>query len=1093
MNGLYLHRSNRLEALAEALASIVRSSPLPPLETETVVVQSRGMGAWVQQQLAAATGVSMVQEFPFPAAHAQSLFRAALGPQVSGQSAFERRRLEWRVAALLPEIIGRPGAEGLARYLAQKPHPLKRFQVAQRIAASFDRYVAHRPATLHEWEAGRGTGWQAELWRLLTQGTPEGSPLSLQRKFEAAIAADPRALASLPQRVSVFGVSALPQHYLHLLEAAARVLEVHLFALTPTPEFWADLLTRKEADRLARKADVASFETLHAELGHPLLSSWGKAGRTFCAALLDLHPKAEAELFFPPEGATILGRIQADIYSALPPQPPAAEPVRDAPFLPEPQRDDSLRVHCCHSPLRELEVLQNQLLYWLQTDHTLQPRDILVTMPEVADYAPLIEAVFGVVDDSCRIPFTIADRCRGEVNPSSRAFLALIEFASGRCTAPETLALFEYVPIRQSFGVSEEGIALLREWIESAGIRWGIDAEHRAGLGLPADGDATWRAGLERLLLSLALDPGDETPFGGVLPAPGPDAATAELLGRLAHFCEQLFTQLQPLAATEAVWSDWRARLLGVAKLFLGNSAQREDYVDLTTQLDGVGALETDYAEPVPWQMVQAHLKALFREEGGGGRFLGGKMTFCTLKPLRSIPFKVVAVLGLNQTAFPRREDVPAFDLRHTEPVQTERTRRAEDCELFLETVLSAREKLHLSYCGVSSHNAFKHPPSVVVSELLECVARTFLPRASSKERTEFESALTVQHPLQAFSERYFNGSNPLLFSFSEENCAAAVHRRQIAPPPPFCSGTLPAGPPAPATLPPRVQIAELVRFFANPAAYFLRSALQIQLDRTENPLADTEPFSHTALEMHKLRQFLCAAQIAGESLHASTAKARARGLLAPGAVAQLQLAKLWSESAPVAQRVTQMVQDPLDPLRVHLELPNGWRLEGLLTGRYGEGGIVAWRAGEARCEQWMDLWIRQLALAAGGAGVPAAVLVHRVAEKPVTHAVSAPASPEEALDILGRLVSIFERGQREPLRFFPKSSLAFAEALTKGEEAAMKAAESNWEGNERSPGDSENEAISLCFGSDPEPLNATFKQLSAEVLCPLMSALTVL
>ncbi len=1086
MTGLHLHRSNRLEALADALAAIVRSRPLRPLQTETVVVQSRGMGVWVQQHLAAATGISMLQDFPFPAAHAQSLFRAALGPAIPNASAFERRRLEWRIAALLPGIIVQPGAESLARYLEEKPHPLKRFQVAQRIAASFDRYVAHRPKTLRDWEAGQGTGWQAALWRLLAEGAPEGSPLAVQQHFEAALAGNPRALGSLPPRVSVFGVSALPQHYLHLLESAARVLEVHLFALTPTPEFWADLLTQKEADRLARKAGTPAPEDIHAELGHPLLASWGKAGRLFCSALLELQPSTESDLFVAPKHGGILARLQADIFAAIAPEPPGQ---RVPP--PDPVADDSLRVHCCHSVVRELEVLQNQLLVWLQNDPALQPRDILVTMPDVGAYAPQIEAVFGVGEDSHRIPFTIADRGRGEVNPCARAFLALLALAGGRCTAPETIELLEHSPIRESFGIEEEGIPLFKEWIDAAGIRWGIDSDHRVQLGLPADGHATWRSGLDRLLLSLAMQPEEGAPFAGVLPAPGPDAATAESLGQLLHFCEQLFTLLHPLAATAAGWSDWSVRLLHVAKAFLGGAEQSEDYAELTTQLDGLAALEKDYAEPVPWQAVDAYIKALLQEEGGGGRFLGGRVTFCTLKPMRSIPFKVVAVLGLDQAGFPRRDDVPAFDLRHTEPVQTERTRRAEDCELFLETVLSAREKLHLSYCGVSPHNAAKTPPSVVVSELLECAAKTFLPEASSKVRAEFEAALTVQHPLQAFSERYFNGSSPRLFSFSEENCAAGAHRRHTDRPAAFFSGPLPSGPSGSGNPQQRLQLSELGRFFANPAGYFLRSTLQVQLERVEEPLQDSEPFSHNALEMYALRQFLCGAQLAGDSLDGSLAKAKARGLLAPGTPAQLQLAGLWSESLPVAERVRPLIERPLEPVSVNLELPNGWRLEGLLTGRFGEGGFVHWRAGEARCTHWVNLWLQQLALSAMGGACPAAVLVHSPSKEPVSQALAAPGSAAAAVDLLGLLVSVFERGQREPLRFFPKTSWAFASALSGGEEAALKKAESAWAGFGELSGERENEAVTLCFGGEEDPLNEDFRNLSSIVLSPLLAAIS--
>jgi exodeoxyribonuclease V gamma subunit len=1091
MTGLHLHRSNRLEVLADALGAVLSGRPLPPLQGETVVVQSRGMGVWLQQQVAARLGVSMLLDFPFPVAHAQSLFRAALGTGIPAHSAFERNRLEWRIAALLPQIISRPGAEELARYLEQRPHPLKRFQVAQRIASSFDRYVAHRPATLRDWEEGRGTGWQADLWRLLAEGTPEGSPLALQRRFDAALSAESGFKAELPARVSVFGVSALPQNYLHLLQSASRVLEVHLFALSPTPEFWADLLTPREAERLARKAGVSDPADVHAELGHPLLASWGRAGRTFCSALLDLHPSAEADLFVAPTGCGILTRIQSDIFAAvLPDQADVTEP---AAVPPDPVQDDSLRVHCCHSPLRELEVLQNQLLFWLQQDPSLSPRDILVTMPEVGDYAPLIEAVFGTVETARRIPFTIADRGRSEVNPCARAFLALMDYAGGRCTAPETIELLEHAPIRDSFRIGEEQIPLLKEWVDAAGIRWGIDARHRSGLGLPEDGVASWRVGLDRLLLSLALDPGSAASFEGVLPAPGPDGASAELLGRLSFLCEKLFTELHPLAVVEAGWAEWSGRVLAIARIFLAGGGFGEDYTDLTKQLDGIASLSADYPERVPWQVVLSHVKTLLQEEGGGGSFLGGRMTFCTLKPMRSIPFKIVAVLGLDQEAFPRRDDVPAFDLRHTQPVQTERNRRSEDCELFLETLLSARSKLHLSYCGVSPRNAVKSPPSVVVSELLECAARTLRPKASSRDRSACEQSFMVEHPLQAFSPRYFNGLEPRLFSFSTENCAAGASRKVSVQPSPFVSGPLPDGSTGANGSPARIDLSDLTRFFANPAGHFLQSVLQIQLERLEKPLAESEPFSLSALEMHGLRQFLCAEQLAGAAFESSLDAARARGLLAPGAPARLQLAKLWSESLEVAERVKPLVRNPADPLPVHLELSGGWRIDGLLGGRYGQGGLVRWRAGEARCAEWMELWIHQLAFAAMGAACPPAVLVHTPSKEVVSNGVLAPDSSAEALELLGTLVSLFERGQREPLRFFPRSAWAFAKTLPDGQGAASKKADAAWNGYGETPGERQNEAISICFGEDPDPLGAEFRELSGNILSPLLSRITEL
>ncbi|NBV86984.1 MAG: hypothetical protein EBS01_12155, partial [Verrucomicrobia bacterium] len=454
MAGLFLSRSNRLESLAAELAALLEASPLPPLHTEQIVVQSRGMATWLRQRLAAANKVCFDMAFPFPKAHTQSLFKTALGTSVPASSPFDLERLPWRIAALLPEMLLHEDASDLKRYVAEKPHPLKAFQVAQQIASSFDRYLAHRPQKLREWERDTPKDWQSRLWQLLARSTPEGSPLSLIEQFQLRLQTAPDCLSALPHRFCVFGATALPQSYLDLLKIAATRLEVHLFVVSPTDAYWGDLLSAREAAYLAKKSPAAA---VHAELAHPLLASWGRSGRAFCDALLDLQPVGETESFLAPEKDSLLHRLQADLFAAT----PAANDAARAP-LPEPA-DDSLRIHCCHSPVRELEVLQNQLLHWFNEDPTLQPKDILVTMPDVSAYAPFIEAVFGVSEPAHYIPFTIADRSGRDANPTAQAFLSLLQIPGSRLSGQELMDLLEQAPVREAFQIEEAEIPLLKE------------------------------------------------------------------------------------------------------------------------------------------------------------------------------------------------------------------------------------------------------------------------------------------------------------------------------------------------------------------------------------------------------------------------------------------------------------------------------------------------------------------------------------------------------------------------------------------------------------------------------------------------------
>src|SRR4051812_26953185 len=166
MAGLYVYRSNRLEALGERLAEVLRV-PLPnPLQPERIVVQSLGMRRWISFEIATRLGVTMNCQFPF----FQEFSQLLLGENPV-QTAFSRGVLPWRVFSALPGLLDRPGFEALHRYRGSDPQAaLKQFQLAHQVAAVFDRYLAYSPERLLAWETNSDATWQAQLWRTLVQG-----------------------------------------------------------------------------------------------------------------------------------------------------------------------------------------------------------------------------------------------------------------------------------------------------------------------------------------------------------------------------------------------------------------------------------------------------------------------------------------------------------------------------------------------------------------------------------------------------------------------------------------------------------------------------------------------------------------------------------------------------------------------------------------------------------------------------------------------------------------------------------------------------------------------------------------------------------
>ena len=209
------------------------------------------------------------------------------------------------------------------------------------------------------------------------------------------------ALKQLPSRVSIFGISTLPKFYLELIEALAGYIEVHLFVMEPTPQWWQDIVSAREEGNILKKQPNRTAEDLHLERGNTLLASMGKLGRDFLGFVADLDSAVHREHFIEPRGDTMLSSIQKDIFELR-------DPAQKASMA---GNDRSIQVHSCHSEMREVEVLHDQLLALLSDNPDLQPQDIVVMMPDVATYAPFIEAVFDTPEiQKQRIPYSIADR-----------------------------------------------------------------------------------------------------------------------------------------------------------------------------------------------------------------------------------------------------------------------------------------------------------------------------------------------------------------------------------------------------------------------------------------------------------------------------------------------------------------------------------------------------------------------------------------------------------------------------------------------------------------------------------------------------------
>lgn len=531
-----LYSSNRLEVLAEKLAEILSEHPLPPLVQEWIVVQSRGMERWVRMELARYHGICANIGFPFPDALISTLFCEAF-KDLPAPSPFDPSIMTWKIMSILPSCIKNRQFEAIRYYLGDPPGHLKWFQLSEQVADIFDQYQFFRPEMILKWDQGKEDHWQAILWRKLTRGVDKNHRAALKAAFLRLSNKGHLSLENFPPRISIFGVPTIPAYYMDILRAVSEVIEVNLFLMNPCGEYWADIVSDRDLKKYS-DPDMTSpdfREELYLEKGNSLLASMGALGRDFLSLITELDCE-EQELFIDVPVHDMLSCIQSDILLLRNRGRKQDKPLAIT------EDDRSIEIHSCHSPMREMEILKDNLLSMFEKDRRLEPVDILVMAPDIEEYAPFVEAIFGTEDDERkRVPFNIADRSLKSENSIARAFLSILDLQKARFGASEVLDLLECPLIRNRFNLLELDLPKIRKWVIETGIKWGIDSAGREKLGLPAFNENTWRFGLDRSLLGYAM-PEQDLLFNDILPYDNVEGSDAATLGKFVDFVENLFS-----------------------------------------------------------------------------------------------------------------------------------------------------------------------------------------------------------------------------------------------------------------------------------------------------------------------------------------------------------------------------------------------------------------------------------------------------------------------------------------------------------------------------------------------------------------------
>lgn len=1071
MPGLRLFTSNRLEILADSIADVLQTPPDSPLLPEIIVVQSLGMKHWLSLEIAKRMGICANYKFLFPNHIIQEIFNNITG-YILDERLFDKEIISWKIMNVLPGCSGKKGFESIDNYLAGS-NPLKLYQLSSIISDIFDQYLTYRPDFILNWDSGKENHWQAELWRMLTCDMKGKHPPGLRKNlYERLERPDVMDTAMLPERISVFGISALPVFHMDVLDAVSRLIEVNIFLMNPSEKFWGHIKADMTILKTLRRDEKVSASDMHFEKGNSLLASMGGTGRDFLNIIMNYEPE-DYSLFLKPECDSLLHCIQYDILNMTDRGMQDEDEAGIIRFSADRiKADRSVTIHSCHSPMREAEILHDYLLD-LFNSSDIDPHDILVMTPDIETYSPYISSVFGAQsDEKLRIPFSIADRSEAADSRIAEAFFMILDLAGSRFPAGSVADILETEGIYLKFGLAYHDIELIRRWISETRICWGIDADDRAGLGMPGFKENTWQWGIDRMLMGYAAGGDEESLFNGILPYGGIEGSDYNILGRFIGFFNELTACVNTLKGKNNLpgWSEKLNSMLN--RLFLpGND---NDYSAIEYAVNRLNFLQerSGFQDEIEFPVIKSYLKDAVGSKISKGGFLNGCVTFCAMLPMRSIPFKIICMIGMNDGAFPVSKKTAGFDLIAKDPRQGDRSPRNDDRYLFLESLISAREKLYISYVGQSIQDNSEIPPAVPVSELIDYIEQGYGINCGN-----IRDHILIKHRLQGFSPWYYN-KDSAFYSYSVQNfnaCRTAVkERRDITP---FFSGSLPE----PGEEGKTIYVQDMIRFFQNPARYLLTQRLGIYLKDENNIIEEREPFELAGLDKYQagdeiIRRIL---QDRSGSIYDLI---KAKGILPYGNAGEIVYNNLARGSDDFAKIVmSRMKGDKLEPHIVDLDIA-GHRLTGAV-GDIWPGGMINFHYAKAKARYRVIAWINHLLLNAspGNSGNINSYLL--CSDKSwETGAVKEPGA------ILEELVNIYLKGRNEFVRFYPESSFGYISRLQKDKshDSAVYEASKIWKGSNYVPGEVQDNYLKKCTNG-LDPFEKPFAEISKKIFEPLL------
>lgn len=829
---LYTFPSNKLEYLVQVLSKLLDIQKKDIFTPTQLIVGSRGMQHWLSMELAKNRDIAMNQKYDMVNSYILEICYE-LTSKKEFKKSYSKDVLTWRIFKLLDTL----NCDKLIKYYEHSL--LKKYQLSAKISEVFSAYLVYRTDWLEQWEDSKyikdltdsnttiieeDEQWQSELWRLLVKEIPD-TPYSVQNSAIKKLNKTNLQNINIPNDIYIFGINAISPKNLNFIFELSKHIDVNILYIDPCSEYWYDLKNARTSTWL----ETDDYEA------QPLLANLGQQGKEFFNMLLDNEKKRELDVFQKFENGSLdFNKLENNSQNYLVSLQRNLLELNCEDHTNYNDSDNSISINSCHSPLREVQVLHDKLLDMIKVDDTIKPRDILVMCPNIEDYAPYIDSVFTRGFEDKKLPCSIADRTLLDSEPLAASFIDLLQLPESNFEVNKILDYIEVPAIQQKFNITQEQLETIRYWLKESCIHHSNDNK-----------TFSWSWGLRRLMLGFAYNDSEQIINDELLTVPLIEGAEVLELGGLYELLELLdhYTKELKQYRTLEKWADY------LLKMF-------EEVFDVTSQEQYIAskiktiigetintAKEILVDEKVSLEMIHYCLISQLSEPIINNHFLNGKVTFCSMTPMRNVPFKVVAMLGLNNGKFPRRDVSVSFDLMARLGRRAgDRTKRDDDRYLFLESILSARQNLYLSYIGRSIKTNKKQESSLILKELISYLDNNYCTKS-----LDDKPKITInEYPLHAFSKGCYTDN----YRSYDDAWIKLIKQN----PQNFYDQS---GQDVASQLSENLTVSKLVKIFDNPLKAYANNGLGLYLEDNFDKLEGSEPFDFDNLVKHGLKEQL--------------------------------------------------------------------------------------------------------------------------------------------------------------------------------------------------------------------------------------------